>query len=89
MKGIMIGQPESRRIISRLKKVCSILFILSPCGDAVLLGLLFDTLNPLAVRTMGANINRRTMDNIRSAGWRTVKEEHLSSDIVRWIEAKP
>jgi len=53
------------------------------------LGLVFDILNPLVVRVMGANINRRTMDNIRLAGWSVVKEEHLSSDIVRWIEAKP
>jgi ubiquinone/menaquinone biosynthesis C-methylase UbiE len=57
-------------------------------GNPVL-GLLFDILNPLVVWIMGANINRRTMDNIRSARWSVVKEEHLSSDIVRWIEAKP
>jgi hypothetical protein len=38
---------------------------------------------------MGANINRRTMDNIRSAGWNVRIEEKLSSDIVRWIEAVP
>jgi hypothetical protein len=45
--------------------------------------------NPMVVRMMGANINRKTMDNIRRAGWRTQVEEHLSSDMVRWIEAAP
>ena len=54
-----------------------------------LLGLLFDVLNPMVVRMMGANINRRTMDNIRSAGWNIEVEEHLSGDVVRWIEARP
>jgi hypothetical protein len=38
---------------------------------------------------MGANINRRTIDNIQTAGWQIQKEEHLYSDIVRWIEAAP
>jgi ubiquinone/menaquinone biosynthesis C-methylase UbiE len=54
-----------------------------------ILGFLFDILNPLVVRMMGANINRRTIENIKNAGWRIKAEEHLSSDIVRWIEAEP
>jgi hypothetical protein len=53
------------------------------------LGLVFDVLNPFVVRMMGANINRRTMENIRSAGWTVQIEKKLSSDIVRWIEATP
>jgi len=57
-------------------------------GNAAL-GFFFDALNPLVVRMMGANINRRTIDNIRTAGWQIRVEEHLSSDIVRWIEASP
>ncbi len=54
-----------------------------------LLGSLFDLLNPLVVRLIGANINRRTVDNIRQAGWRIRVEERLYSDIVLWIEAEP
>jgi hypothetical protein len=57
--------------------------------ENAVLGLIFDALNPMVVRMMGANINRRTMDNIRSAGWNVRIEEKLSSDIVRWIEAVP
>jgi ubiquinone/menaquinone biosynthesis C-methylase UbiE len=53
------------------------------------LGLLFDLLNPLVVRMIGANINRKTIENIVRAGWRLNAEVHLSSDIVRWIEAEP
>jgi len=33
-----------------------------------LVGLLMDLLNPLVVRTMGANINRRTVENTRQGG---------------------
>lgn len=57
-------------------------------GNAAL-GFFFDALNPMVVRMMGANINRRTIDNIRTAGWQIRKEEHLYSDIVRWIDAAP
>ncbi|MBU2547101.1 MAG: hypothetical protein KKB20_01700 [Proteobacteria bacterium] len=52
-------------------------------------GLVFDMVNPVVVRLMGANVNRRTMDNIRAAGWRVEVEDHLASDVVRWIEARP
>jgi ubiquinone/menaquinone biosynthesis C-methylase UbiE len=54
-----------------------------------ILGLFFDLLNPFVVRVVGANINQKTVENIRMAGWHIVSEERLSSDIVRWIEAKP
>ena len=54
-----------------------------------ILGSIFDMLNFMVVRMMGANINRRTMDNIRLAGWKVIYEEKLFSDIVRFIEAKP
>jgi ubiquinone/menaquinone biosynthesis C-methylase UbiE len=52
-------------------------------------GFIFDVLNPMVVRMMGANINRKTIDNIRQAGWQIKVEENLSSDIVKWIEAVP
>jgi len=51
------------------------------------LGLLFDALNPLMVRMTGANINRRTMENIEKAGWKIDVAQPLSGDIVWWIEA--
>ncbi len=53
------------------------------------LGFLFDVLNPMVVRMMGANINRKTIDNIQQAGWQIKVEENLLSDIVKWIEAVP
>ena len=32
-------------------------------------GTIMDILNPFAVRVTGANINRRTIDNVRQSGW--------------------
>jgi hypothetical protein len=52
-----------------------------------ILGFIFDILNPMVVRMMGANINRRTLENVLKAGWRIKEEELLSSDIVKLIHA--
>ena len=57
-------------------------------GNAYL-GFFFDVLNPVIVRMMGANINRRTTDNVRQAGWQIKVEKNLSAEVVKWIEAMP
>jgi hypothetical protein len=48
-----------------------------------------DIFNRVVSRLFGVNINRRTIDNVLSAGWNLTLEEHLVSDIVRWIAARP
>ena len=53
------------------------------------LGFFFELFNPAVIRLLGANINRRTMGNIRAAGWTVQVEENVLSDIVKWIEASP
>jgi len=79
--------------LQTLRRVCKPdgrLFLLEHMRPGNLfMGLFFDLLNPLVVRLVGANINRQTIDNIRKAGWHIKIEQHLSSDIVRWIEAAP
>jgi ubiquinone/menaquinone biosynthesis C-methylase UbiE len=44
-----------------------------------ILGTIMDWLNPLMVRIMGANINRRTVENVRKAGLPLREVEDLSS----------
>ena len=53
-----------------------------------ILGRIMDWLNPLVVRIMGANINRRTVENVRKAGLPLREVEDLSSSgIVKLVVA--
>jgi hypothetical protein len=54
-----------------------------------LVGVLFELLNSIAVRMRGTNINRKTVDNKKKAGWYIQAEKNLSPDIVWLIEAGP
>ena len=55
-----------------------------------LVGRLMDIINPIAVRIQGANINRRTIDNIENAGLRIERVEDLSvQSIFRLIVGRP
>ncbi len=52
-----------------------------------LLGKIFDLLNPVVVRMMGANINRNTVKNIEKAGFVIDSVTDLWQDIVKLIIA--
>jgi ubiquinone/menaquinone biosynthesis C-methylase UbiE len=71
--------------------------VLTPGGTLVLLehvrprgalGRLFDLLDPLASRLMGPHINRRTVDNVREAGFVVVAEHDVFSHWVKVITAR-
>ncbi|NIM69114.1 MAG: methyltransferase domain-containing protein [Xanthomonadales bacterium] len=51
------------------------------------LGRLMDLMNPL-VRKVGPEINRRTADNVRAAGFRLVREFNVYLDMVKLFEAE-
>lgn len=73
--------------------------VVKPGGQVLLLehmrsqneafGLVMDVLNPLVVRIMGANINRRTVENVQKSGLVLENVENLGmGDIFKLIRAR-
>jgi len=50
------------------------------------LGFVMDLMNPL-IQKFGPDINRRTADNVRSAGFRLTREYNVYLDMVKLFEA--
>ena len=90
---VFCSVPDPVQGLRELRRVCKpdgrLVLLEHVRPDSKLLGNFFDVLNPFVVRMMGANINRRTIDNIKEAGWQIQTEKKLSSDIVWLIEATP
>ena len=79
------GLRELRRV---LRPSGQLLLLEHVRAEQPLVGALMDLLNPVASRMMGANINRRTVDNVKAAGYQvTGVEKHAG--IIRLIEAAP
>ncbi len=57
-------------------------------AENAVMGWIMDRINPIAVRLSGANINRRTVDNVRAAGF-DVRSVESHAGVVRVIEAAP
>ncbi len=57
-------------------------------GENVLVGKFMDWLNPIAVRLSGANINRRTVENVTLAGFELERVSSHLFNIVKLIEAR-
>jgi ubiquinone/menaquinone biosynthesis C-methylase UbiE len=57
-------------------------------SDNAVLGTLMDVVNPLMVRMSGANINRRTLENLQRAGVHDFAASSHAFGIVKLIEAR-
>ncbi len=57
--------------------------------DKPVIGPLMDFVNPLMRRMMGANINRRTVENVKLAGLEIEEVEDLAGTVLRLIHAHP
>jgi ubiquinone/menaquinone biosynthesis C-methylase UbiE len=57
-------------------------------SDNAVLGKVMDVVNPLMVRMSGANINRRTLENVRRAGVQDFDASSNVFGIVKLIEAR-
>jgi len=80
------GLRELRRVV---KPSGQILLLEHVRIDKPIIGWIMDRLNPWVVRIMGANINRRTLENVQKAGLHIESVEHLGlMKMVKMISAK-
>jgi len=81
----VLGLHEIRRVCRPGGKVILLEHVLS---SNRVLARLMNLANPLAVRMMGANINRRTADNVARSGLTIQKVTDLGAGIFKLIEAR-
>jgi ubiquinone/menaquinone biosynthesis C-methylase UbiE len=82
----VLGLRELKRVLKSGGQIILLEHMRSP--DEVI-GKIMDALNPVVVRVMGANINRRTLENVQRAGWTIEQAEGLGlGGIVKLIVAR-
>ena len=82
----MQGLKEIRRVTKHEGKV---IMLENMRSDNEVIGKAMDILNPIGLHIVGANINRKTIDNIEQAGMKVDSQERLMSSIMRKLILNP
>ncbi|WP_242694643.1 class I SAM-dependent methyltransferase [Pseudogracilibacillus auburnensis] len=80
------GFKEIRRVVKPEGKIVMLEHMRS---ENVVAGKILDLMNPLTVRIVGANVNRKTIENIEKAGLRIEQQKYLMTSIMRKIIISP
>ncbi len=80
------GLKEMKRVT---KPTGKILMLEHMRSEHKLIGKLMDILNPIGLHIVGANINRKTLENIQHVGLKIAKEDLLMYDIFKTLVVSP
>lgn len=80
------GFQEIRRVVKPDGKIVMLEHMRSENGLA---GKMLDLINPLTVRIVGANVNRKTIKNIEKAGLKIEQQNYLMTSIMRKLIISP
>lgn len=83
--------PDPERGLQELKRVCKtggeVLLLEHVLSTNKLIAAIMHLLNPLTVRLVGANINRKTVKTVQACGFSSVEVLAASSHLVKLIKA--
>lgn len=86
---VFCSVPDPVQGLKEIRRVCKpdgkIIMIEHVRSEKKVIGAFMDIINPVVVNLYGANINRRTINNIKTAGFINVEEINLMGDIVKKI----
>lgn len=86
---VFCSVPDPVKGLQEIRRVCKpngkIIMIEHVRSEKKVIGLIMDILNPMTVNLYGANINRRTVENVQEAGFTEVQVTNLTGDIVKKI----
>lgn len=86
---VFCSVPDPVKGLKEIKRVCKdggkIVMIEHERSENKAIGLLMDIFNPVTLNLYGANINRKTVENIKKAGFTKIEVTNLKSDILKKI----
>ncbi|WP_152912144.1 class I SAM-dependent methyltransferase [Caloranaerobacter sp. TR13] len=86
---VFCSVPDPIKGLKEIRRVCKpngkIVMIEHVRSERKVIAALMDIFNPIVVRTFGANINRKTISNIETAGFNNIQVKDLWLDIVKKI----
>jgi ubiquinone/menaquinone biosynthesis C-methylase UbiE len=90
---VFCSVPDPVKGLQEVRRVCrpdgKIILLEHVRSDSPILGKIMDMLNPVSLYLVGSNINRRTIENVETAGIHILENEDMWGKIVKLIVAKP